>query len=80
MDHIFPCTPQGGICYRYSMGTGIYGSKPPESDGAAQGQELFTLPGNRAITIIYPTSDWLQITNKVHVLMLVDTIATEVTN
>ena len=73
---------QLGICYSYSysMGTGIYGSKPPKSEGAAQKQGLFRLPyipGNRAITIIYPTSEWLQIMNKVR--MLIDTIATEVT-
>ena len=51
------------------------------SEGAAQGQGLFTLPyvpGNRAIAIMYPTSGLLQITNKV--CMLVDTIATKVTN
>ena len=55
------------ICY--SMGTGIYGIKLPEYAGAAQGQGLFTfpyIPSNRAITIIYPTSGRLQITNKVH--------------
>ena len=34
------------------MGTGIYGSKPPEFEGAARRQGLFTLPyipSNRAI-------------------------------
>ena len=68
------------ICYSYSTGTGIHGSKLPESEGAARGQGMFTLlyiPGNRAITIIYRTSDWLQITNIVR--MLADTIATKVT-
>ena len=33
------------------------------------------IPGNRAITIIYPTSGWLQITNKVR--MPVDTEVTK---
>ena len=32
------------ICYSYSTGPGIYGSKPTEYEGAARGQGLFTLP------------------------------------
>ena len=32
------------VCYSYSTGPGIYGSKPTESEGAARGQGLFTLP------------------------------------
>ena len=32
------------ICYSYSTGPGIYGSKPTESEGEARGQGLFTLP------------------------------------
>ena len=49
------CTVHTTVRYSYSTGTGIYGSKPPKSERAAQGQGLFTLPyipGNRAITII----------------------------
>ena len=30
------------ICYSYSMGPGIYGSKQSESEGVAQGQGMFT--------------------------------------
>ena len=39
--------------------TGIYGSKPTESEGAARGQGCFTLPGNWAIQVLYYIpSDW----------------------
>ena len=34
----------GTLCYSYSTGPGIYGSKPTESEGEARGQGLFTLP------------------------------------
>ena len=32
------------LCYSYSPGPGIYGSKPSESEGVARGQGRFTLP------------------------------------